>query len=314
MSIFPLALLALVLLLAVLTVVLVAAMRVGPPETDLATVRAARRHETLVSLGAAASSLAVGIAMLTAPVAWSSFGPGLSAPGVTQAVAPFAAAATFAAARGLGELRFPRPRGAVRTASLARRTIIGLGGWRLWTFAGTAALGAVALVVFGLTAAPDGRSVEQPVILLPDGGYTTGASGPYPGWPYGLPMLAVLAVAVVGTLLALRAVTRRTPLTGVPTPHDDALRRTSAARVLAGAQVWTGGGLGVLLLFTGLRLLAAQWPVAAAVCAILGLAVSLGSVVVAAPALLARRAAADAAVGSAGGGTGPRPATGGASA
>jgi hypothetical protein len=79
----------------------------------------------------------------------------------------------------------------------------------------------------------------------------TGASGPYPGWAYGVPMLVGLALALLATVVTLRLIARRAPLGGLARWHDDAVRRTSAARTLAGVQVCLGGTVAALMLVAG---------------------------------------------------------------
>lgn len=272
------------LLLAV-TAIVVAALRTGHPPPGPAVARAARRHETLVSLAAAAASVATLLALVSAPrlpdAPWAA--------GAATYTSPFLAGTVFCLARLLGELRWPRPVGAVRRAPLTRRTIRDVGGRRLRLLVATVALGAVAVVVLGLTAAADGRSVAHPVVHDGVGNVLrTGASGPYPGWPYGLPILVTALLALGAALAALRTVTRRPPLVDVPTEHDDAVRRTSAARVLAGAQLWVGGGLGAMLLLAAMVLGGAGWTAGAVAGAVLGLALAGGSVVAAATAVPGR--------------------------
>lgn len=267
----------------VVGVVLLISAGVRPPDGAAATVVAARRHETRTALAAGVSGVCAALALST-PWAASWFPSG-----VLVALAPFVAAAVLAVARTVGEARWPRPTGEVREAPLARRGVPDQGGWRLSVLAGTVLLLAVALVTCGLGAAPDGRSVERTVALA-DGGAVVRSAGPFPGWELGGPALVALAIAVVATLLALRAVTRRPPIGLLTAEHDDAIRRTSAARLLAGAQVWVGLGAVGHLTFAGSALLRVGWDALGTACLGLALAVLLGSAGVAASALPARRA------------------------
>lgn len=287
-----------------LIALLISVLRAGRPDGHDATVTAARRHETRISVAAAVLSVCVALGMSNPAVA--SWGP----PGVLLGLAPFAAVLMFCLARIVGESRWPRPTGEVRAAPLVRRSMRDQGGWRLVTFLGTAGALGVAFVVFGLTAADDGRSVErvERQVTYPGdpGTEVLGAAGPYPGWEFGGPALVLLALAVVAVLVALRGVTRRPPIGLLSPAQDDAIRRTSAARVLAGAQVWVGVGAAGHLAFAGGALNSVGWTPGGTACLVLALGVLIGSVVVATPALLARRVAH--------GGTAPRAASAGSPA
>lgn len=264
----------------VVTLVVLLVTQHGRPPHDLdATVMAARRHETRISAVAATTSILTAVALWIAAATWGE-------PGVLLGVAPFAAALAFCLARAVGEARWPRPTGDVRSAPLVRRSLRDQGGWRLSLFASTVAGFVVALVVFGVTASDDGRSVERVL----DAGRETHSAGPYPGWEFGVPALFVLVVAVGAMLVALRAVTRRPPIGLLSPEQDDAIRRTSAARVLAGAQVWVGLGAAAYLAFAAGPLLRVDWLGGGIVCLLLALVTFVGSLVIAATALPSRRA------------------------
>lgn len=270
----------------------VAATRGGPVAQAPAVARAARRHEAVVSACAAAASVAVVVLLVASPLTpWATVAawPG-AAPGVPFFTAPLLGAVAFCLVRALGEALWPRPAGTVRRAPLGRRTATDLGGWRLRVLLGTVAAGLVAVGVFGATAEPDGRSVAHTPYVAASGGLVTGHSGPYPGWPYGVPVALALVAGLGAALLALRAVTRRAPLALLAAAHDEAVRRTSAARVLAGAQLWTGIAVGAMALVAGVSLGSAEHPLAALVTGLLGAACALGSVCLAATALPGRRA------------------------
>lgn len=271
-----------VLLLA-LTVLLVTAGRVGPPQDQDATVVAARRHETRISAAAAASSVCVAIAL----------GERVAIPwipsGVLLGLAPFAATLVFCVVRIVGEARWPRPTGDVRSAPLVRRGLRDQGGWRLTAFVGTAGALGVALVVFGLTAGDDGRSVDRAVSNAGGVGLEVHSAGPYPGWEFGGPALLALLLAVGATLVALRAVIRRPPIGLLSPVQDGVLRRTSATQVLAGAQLWIGLGAAGYLAFAGGALFRVGWTVGGLACLVVALVAFVGSVVIAASAALVQR-------------------------
>ncbi|MDO8150936.1 hypothetical protein [Isoptericola sp. b408] len=212
---------------------------------------AARRHEVLVSTAALLAAAVCAGALLAQPVTWQ---PGTPAPGLLQALTPCAVAATFAAVRGVGELTWPRPRGEVRSAPLRRRTARTLGGARLRLMVMTAGCLAATLVGFGLTADPTGRAFPTGPVALADGGTLSGATGPYPGWPYGGPLLVAVLITLGVTGLALATIVRRPPLHGVPGHHDDAVRATSTARLLGAVQLCLGVTLGGVLAVGGMAL------------------------------------------------------------
>ncbi|MFD6179137.1 MULTISPECIES: hypothetical protein [unclassified Isoptericola] len=215
---------------------------------DGGPARAARRHELLVSSVALGAAVVCAVVLLAQPVVWPQWAP---APGLLQAVAPFSVALVFCAVRAVGERTWPRPRGEVRSAPLTRRTVGSLGGARLKAVLATAGAFAVVLVACGLTADGSGRAFPTGPVTMAGGGVLTGSSGPYPGWPYGAAMLLGLAATLAATWATLRAIVRRPPLHGVPAAHDDAVRATSATRLLGAVQLCLGVGLGVTLAMGG---------------------------------------------------------------
>lgn len=266
-------------------IVLLVTAQGGSPHGHDATVVAARRHETRSSAAAAAASICAALALGNPGAQW---GP----PGMLLGVAPFVAALWFSLARAVGERRWPRPTGDVRRAPLVRRSVRDQGGWRLPLLLGTAGGLGAALVVFGLTAADDGRSVERTVRSAGAAGLELHGAGPYPGWELGVPALVALLLAVGATLVALRAVTRRPPI-GLLTPEqDEAIRRTSAARVLAGAQAWVGLGATGYLAFAAGALLRVGWLAGGIACVALAVVALIGSLIVAGMSAAPRRAAA----------------------
>lgn len=276
----------------VLVVALATTLRRRPEPAGPAVAGAARRHETVVSIAATLVSTATTLAILMAPSMPLSTGDGprriVFALG--SATAPYLAAVVFCLVRALGERTWPRPRGAVRTAPLVRRTLRDTGGWRLVAFAATVGTGLLAVLVYGATATPDGQRVARAVVEDGAGVVSWGSAGPYPGWHYG-PAIAVGLVAVAAAvLLALRAVTRRPPLPLVPVEHDEGVRRVAAARLLAGAQLWTGLGVGLTMLVAANPLHATGHVVGATASAAVGAGLLIGSMVVAATAVPPPRA------------------------
>ncbi|WP_402467282.1 hypothetical protein [Isoptericola aurantiacus] len=241
------------LLVAVPAAVAVALLRwSGRHAPDGAPLRRARRHDALIAWASTVAGLVTAAGVLTLPITWTTDRlPAPPAAGVLWTVGPFAVAVAACLVRAVGELTWPRPAGTVRTASLTRRTVRDLGSVPLRALGATAALLATALVAAGVTAGPSGTSVASPERTLADGSIVSGSAGPYPGWPYGVPMLAALAVTLVVTIATLRVVARRAPLTDLSSEQDDAVRRTSAARTVAAVQVCVGGATALTLVVTG---------------------------------------------------------------
>ncbi|MFC8190941.1 hypothetical protein ACFUMH_04680 [Cellulomonas sp. NPDC057328] len=278
----------------------------GPPgAVDVdhapAAYRRARRHAGVVAALAWGALLAV-VLLTPAPV--------LAAPGRWQGLllgcVPVTAGLAFLLVAAIGERTWPRPAGARRRAPLRPRHVRDVAPPALrrlaWAWAGGLV---VATLAFGLTAAPDARSVA--VTYAPG---HSGGGGPYPGWAYGVPLTAAALVVLLAGEGVLRLVAAR-PVVAATTEDDDVrLRRASARRVLAGTQLVLGSTLAGVLAVGGatLRLvgraheyavdgasyaLGAPWVVAVGtVAAVAGMLVGLASLVVAARAL--RRAARDA--------------------
>lgn len=244
-----------------------------PPETPDEVLQRARRHETLVTFAATSAGLLAATLLVVLPTEPSfADDEGWSPRDWSWAVAPFVGATVLAGVRAAGELTWPRPRGAVRVAPLARRTAVSVGGRRLVLLLVTVGVAVVTLSISGLTATSDGRHLA--------GRGTPGTSpvsGPYPGWPYGVPMLCALALALGATAVALRLIVRRPPLGGLATADDDALRRVSATRLLGGVQTAVGGGTSLLLVLAATVVQDAGWTGQAHAATALGLVVGAAS-------------------------------------
>ncbi|WP_163544248.1 hypothetical protein [Occultella kanbiaonis] len=222
-----------------------------PEDTPVATLVAARRHAlwtTMIAITLAVVALvgtlavdAAGVALLEIPAA----PPGLAF-GLTFLVAGLAYVLTL----WVGEVTWPRPEGSVRTAALVRRTTVDVSPRLPWVMLLVwCGLLAGSVVVFGLIA--DGTSFT--VVYDPPraDGLVSSSAGPFPGWPYGVPILAVALLLAGVTQLVLRQVARRPAVAGVAPAADLALRRTSAARLLRGAQLAVGATLAGVLVVAG---------------------------------------------------------------
>ncbi|MGZ5417114.1 MAG: hypothetical protein ACXWDI_08050 [Nocardioides sp.] len=226
---------------AALAVIVGLAVSARPDHTLSRELVSARRH------GVTTAVVAVALQGLGLALSPASFSPNLTA------VMPLVGSALALLALLVGELTWPRPRGTTRTAVIRDRSVGSLlrGGWAR-TAGVAAALLVFTLVVGGLLGnSSSSDAAIATVDVQPDGSMVERASGPFPGWAYGVPQLVVL-VAVVGLLLlALRATTDRATVVTADLETDHLLRRASAARafrtatfgilVTAGADLFFGG-------------------------------------------------------------------------
>jgi len=189
--------------------------------------RAARRHADVVAGWAVAAGALAALAVVQA----TSVVDGL-AEGVLVGLAPALVGAAFLGVHAVGELTWPSPRTAVRSASLQPRGPADVAPRGQRRLAG--ALGGLVLVlaaVGALTAGADGRSVTRVTADV------TSTASPYPGAFYGA-WLALGAIVLVGAGEGvLRLVARRPAVAQVGGAWDLALRRLSAHRVVRGVQV-----------------------------------------------------------------------------
>lgn len=202
--------------------------------------------------------------------AWSTFPTvyvgATEVPGLLAALGPALAGLVHLGITAVGEATWPRSAGSYRAAHLERRPLLSRAQpWAARALAAWTALLTVLLVTFGVVAEPDGRSIRHaPGVgeCLADGvpvPCAGGASGPFPGWPYSLPMLLAAALLVAATLGTLYVVARR-PAVRATTPDDDALLRTvSATRVVRGAQLAQGTALAGVAFFAGTTAFNAGW-------------------------------------------------------
>nr|NLD40445.1 hypothetical protein [Actinomycetales bacterium] len=225
------------LVLALLVYVLVRPVRWADPEgadPDSATAATARRM-------AITYRIATLVGLFYAAWAWLSL-PNLNwvaltdPPGLLAALVPIMAGLLFLAVVAIGESTWPRPRGTTRKANLTHRPAVAraasLPRAAMWLWFGILA---AALVVFGLIAAPEGRSMPHP--FDPGNPNTSGAAGPFPGWPYGVPILVGAALLVMAALATSHLIARRPAIPGTPAHNDAALRTAAATRVAKGAQL-----------------------------------------------------------------------------
>ncbi|MEE6273698.1 hypothetical protein [Georgenia wangjunii] len=266
------------LVVGLLVAALVAAGRgARPADTPAATLVAARRHARVSAALALVGGLVVTLVLVSQG---DGAGPLRLAgvPGLPAALGPLAGGLVSLALLAVGERTWPRPVGSVRTASLRRRGVAELAARRGRLLAGTTATGLGCLLVLTLTADASGRAV--PALITSDAaarGSLGGASGPYPGAPYALPLGGALVAVAVVAWAVLHLVARRPAVAGTREGDDLALRRTSARWVLGVAQLASGGTVAVVVLVASAALLRAGWHLGGWAGLALGLATGLVS-------------------------------------
>jgi hypothetical protein len=223
-------LLVLVLLLGVAVVgVVVVAVLVSSsrPQAALSPgLVAARRHAVTTSGLSLVLLLTTPVLLLVAVTAATAVDLGIGPSYRLLACAPLLGALLALLVLLVGELTWPRPTGSSRTALLQDRSVRSLlgRGWPLWGSV-TVALTLLLLVVAGLVGDDTGATLTR---VRADGSDT---AGPFPGWTYGVPQLAVLTACLVLALATIRATSRRSAVMGADTESDQQLRRASVARV-----------------------------------------------------------------------------------
>ncbi|WP_067176815.1 hypothetical protein [Microtetraspora niveoalba] len=245
-SVLVLALAVFLVLVAALLAVLMSLGRVVrlPPGGDAAVLRTTTGR----LLWARLAGLAAGVAGAWLVFAWDGLGVG------PMLAAPVLGAGLLLGTL-LGELTTPRPHGPLRGASLETRRARDY----LPRFSAplAAVLSLIAVVLLAVTsAAGSADDLGRPgrvLAMSSDDGTMHSAAGPWPGWFYAWPMLAVLAVAfLLSALVIHRVVQRGRPgLDPVATAVDDAQRAHSAQVVTAAY------GLCVALPLTGVSVVAA---------------------------------------------------------
>lgn len=215
------------------------------------------------------TTLATLVGIAVALWAWvtlpTSFVGATEVPGLLAALGPALAGLVYLGITAAGEATWRRPSGAERAARLTRRALFSRAQpWAARVLWAWVALLGLAVAVFGVIAEPDGRSVGHASregcladgVPVPCG---SGASGPFPGWPYGIPILVGSALVLAATLGVLYLVARRPAVAGASAADDDVLRTVSATRVVRGAQLALGTTLTGVTFFAGATGANAGW-------------------------------------------------------
>lgn len=230
--------------LAVLASTIVAIVLISTARPDgslVSTVAAARRHSVGFGVLAVLAGLAAAVLSVNGPLRAN----------LGIVLAPTIAALAHTAVLAVGELTWPRPKGAVRRAALLPRTADDVAPRRLRLLLRAATGLTVAVAGAGwLLAAEDGRSISR--VAEEAGGSLLGnAASPFPGPVYGVPAVVGVVLVLAVAEAVLRLIATRPAVVDADPPSERALRRASAHRVLRGALSATLFTVGGLLFFGG---------------------------------------------------------------
>lgn len=174
-------------------------------------------------------------------------------PGMFAALAPSLAGIVFVISAGLGESFWPRPKGQQRGAFLTRRpALVNAAPVALWAGITWALLLVLSLIFCGVVATHEGEAAGRAIALPTWNPNVSGENGPFPGWPYGIPMLVGTLILVLLTLLVLRIIARRPAISGVQPDVDQQLRQVSATNLVKGVQLSLSASLSGVLLTAGI--------------------------------------------------------------
>lgn len=193
---------------------------------------------------AAAATAGIGFALL----AWGTFPTTLvgvtKVPGLLAALGPSLAGLVYLAIFIVAEATWRRPTGDARAANLTRRPLfVQAQPWAERALLAWSLLLAGCVIAFGVIAAPGGRQLAYVSWDCSVDGVPVacdGLNGPFPGWPYGVPILFGAAAVLTACFTALYLIARRPAIRGVTNTDDEAMRVVSATRVVRGAQLSLG--------------------------------------------------------------------------
>ena len=218
-------------------------------KTDDPSRGAKRRIQVLYSVAALVGLAFAALAAYAFPTIYVN---STEVPGLLAALAPLIAGILFVDIAAIGESFWPRPKGHKRGAYLARRPALANAGaitqiaTVLW-----ATLLVVSLVLFGFIAVKGGDASGRAIANVAADPAVNGQSGPFPGWPYGIPMLVLAAVLIALALAVLHVIARRPAVSGTTPQSDAQLRRISATNLLKGTQASLAASLAGVLLIAG---------------------------------------------------------------
>lgn len=204
----------------------------------------------------------------------------LLAAGLAVSVAAFVGGSAMGSLHGLGQMLAPglgalvvlvgvavsphsHRRVAGGEAELRVRGLSSLGpGWLYAVPGAAAAVMMLTVVFFGASSSPDERGLYRAVTI--SGGNLGASAGPYPGWFYGLPALAMALALLVATIVALARLARQ-PLGGTAALRDEVHRwRNGLAGVVmavaTGSFLFYTGGMAMFAgIATGSVLSGSAW-------------------------------------------------------
>ncbi len=218
-------------------------------KTDDPSRGAKRRIQVLYSVAALVGLAFAALAAYAFPTIYVN---STEVPGLLAALAPLIAGILFVDIAAIGESFWPRPKGQKRGAYLTRRPALANAGaitqiaTVVW-----ATLLVVSLVLFGFIAVKGGDASGRAIANVAADPAVNGQSGPFPGWPYGIPMLVLAAVLIALALAVLHVIARRPAVSGTTPQSDAQLRRISATNLLKGTQASLAASLAGVLLIAG---------------------------------------------------------------
>mgnify|MGYP001576123143 FL=1 len=219
----------------------------------------AQRTRTIAWAVAAVTVLAL---ILTLPALTrgvvGAFGPD-GPTGLALALAPLAVAVAYCGAQLIGERTWPRPAGEVRAATLAVRTTATTSPRTLRVLTITWAIALVSVVIVCGILGDGNRYTHS---YMTQQGLVTSSSGPFPGWPYGLPTLALTALLCLLAMATLITIRRRPAVPTLSDDEDVALRRRASTYLLVVVQSALGLTLAGNLAFAGFALRSSDLAVA----------------------------------------------------
>lgn len=174
-------------------------------------------------------------------------------PGMLAALAPSLAGLIFVISAGLGESFWPKPKGQRRGAFLTRRpALANAAPLALWACVTWALLLTAFLVFCGIVAKRGGEDAGRAIAHPVWNPNVDGWNGPFPGLPYGVPMLIGSLVLVLAALVVLHIIARRPAIPDVQPDVDLQLRQTSATNLVKGVQLSLAASLSGALLVAGI--------------------------------------------------------------
>lgn len=199
---------------------------------EASAVERARRHARLTTRAAVVIGLVAAVAAAVAVLLPAPQEAAVGRPGVAAMMLPLAFGVAHTGVVLVGELTWPRPAGLVRRARLEHRGVLQTApAWLLRTGAGTAVAGVVVVAVGAVT----GDRYFRSITVYAGAGSVEGSAAPYVGSGYGLPALVGLGCLLAVAAAALWVVANRPSVVTDDADQDDALRCSSAYRVLRGA-------------------------------------------------------------------------------